>query len=178
MNPLLLLGAAAIFLATQSSGKPVKKASSVKNTYKGFNQEDIKRNNENILKYYAPVAQYIGEIEPIYSVLTPNLLNFVKNEELFVMIPTEKANELYQFAEITLNQKYKTQKGIYDDSKIVDDITQELLTLLAADVYWKERLVPYQFGSPFQVVWSGTNEIVKLAAKNLEEKGIIGKQNA
>lgn len=175
MKALLLLGAAALFLATQSSAKPIKKSSSVKNTYKGFNEEDIKKNNDNIMKYLAKEAQYISEIEPIYSVLTPNLQKFVTEQEIAVMIPAEKTNELYQFAEVTLDQKYKPQKGIYDNLKIVDDITQELLMLLVSDVYWKERLVPYQFGSPFQVIWSGTNELVKLAAKNLEEKGIIGK---
>lgn len=174
MKALLLLLAGGLFLATQSKPVATKKSNSVKNTYKGFSPEDRKKNDENILKYYAVTAQYIAENEPVFIALTPNLQKFVKDQEVFVMIPTEKTNEIYTLAELILLQKYKAQKEIYNNMKIVDDITQELLQTLAADVYWKERLIPYQFGSPFQVVWSGTNELVKLAAKNLEEKGLIG----
>lgn len=167
--PLIALGVGALLLGSQTS-----KPTSVKKTYKNLDSVATKANEEAVAKYYSNTPLYIKDIPDIMSLLTPNLQKEIqdKGEDIYVYLPLDKALFFFDGAEIILDEKYKNQKGIINDAKKVDAITKDVLTRFANDVYWKEGLVPYNMGSSFFHVWTGTNRLVEIAAENREQKGL------
>src|SRR5574338_569375 len=166
--PLLAILGGVLLIGSQSSTK----SSNYKGTYKNLNESAKIANEEAILKYYSPELVYIKDIEPIMSVLTPSLQQNVIEDGNSIMIPIDRAIFFYEGAELIISEKYKGIKGLINDPKKIDAITKDVLTRFANDVYWKEGLIPYSPGSPFQLVWTSVNRLVELAAMNREEKGI------
>lgn len=166
--PIALL--AGVVLLGSSKKKAVASSGAPKSQYEKLDPKLKKENEEAIKKFYQSPAILIKDIPLIYDVLTSNLQEFVTKEEIAVMIPLDKAYEIFEYAQVVIMQEYKTQKGIADNAKLVDDITKKVLEVLMSDVYWKEKIIPYQFGSMFHVVWTSATELVKLGAKNLEEE--------
>lgn len=166
--PLLGLFAAGAMLLGSNTSKPI----SIKKTYKNLDDSAKKANEEAILKYYTDDPLYIKDIPDIMSLLTDSLKQEIVDKNIFVYLPLDKALFLFDATEIILAEKYKDQKGIAENTKKIDDVTQDVLVKFAHDVYWKERLIPYMHGSPFQKVWSSVNRLVEIAAENREQKGI------
>lgn len=166
--PIALL-AGVVLLGSGSKKKAVASTSAPKSQYEKLDPKLKKENEEAIKKFYQSPSILIKDIPLIYDVLVPSLKEYVTKEEVGVMIPLDKAYEVFEYAQVVIMQDYKTQKEIADSAKLVDDITKKVLEVLMSDVYWKEKILPYQFGSMFHVVWTSATELVKLGAKNLEE---------
>jgi hypothetical protein len=167
--PLIALGVGALLWGSQSP-KPV----SVKKTYKNLDAATIKANEEAIIKYYSSEPLYVKDISDIMNLLTPSLQKEIQDggNDIYVYLPLDNALFFYEAANIILDEKYKGQKGIINDSKKLDVITKDVLTKFANDVYWKEGLIPYNAGTPFFHVWTGVNTLVQIAAENREQKGL------
>lgn len=164
--PLIALLAGAVLL---TSSKKKATASTSTSKYEKLDPKLKKENEEAIKKFYQSPPILIKDISLIYDVLVPSLKEYVTKEEVSIMIPLDKAYEVFEYAQVIIMQDYKSQKEIADNANLVDDITKKVLETLMSDVYWKEKILPYQFGSMFHVVWTSATELVKLGAKNLEE---------
>ena len=158
MNALIpILGVIGLGLVTSnsSSSKKIKK-SKVK---KEDSKYDVKLNDQNILKYYSKDPIKLSTIPSIFDNFTDSYKKYY--QESFIFIVPELAVSIWSDALILMQSQ--PDKYIAATKKDADVITKELLMKYASDVYWKEGLIPYIYGSPFFNVWTSTNYLIRIA---------------
>lgn len=169
----LLIGAFALLYS--KSSKTSKKSSgkssdSNKDTseYEDFPDEvDKKINEENIYKYYSKNPLYLNTVPAIFndfndvykSYYDPN--GQMGNEKAYLLINPVLAEQVWNYAKVLLIN----QPNVYNckTGKEADLASKEIAIKFMPDVYWKEGLAPYAWGTPFQAVYVSINYLVRLA---------------
>lgn len=170
--PIVLVAGGAAFLLSSGSKKTsaslIKKPSNRTGTPK---IEEMKKNEENIKKYFICPPIPLSSVDLITNDLSEKLINQIFDQQYAIHIPSEIAEEAYYFSYSYILSNKKPIASPH----AADAVTQEVLKQIMPDVMWNEGLTPYNFESPFPWVWKSVNLIAWIASQNLTEKGLIPK---
>lgn len=166
--PLILLGAAALLYSKggKTSSKSTKTTKPSEDLYEDFPDEvDQKINEENIYKYFSKNPLYLNTVPAIFnefndvykSYYDPNM----GNKNAYVLINPMLAEQTWNYAKsLMINQPdvYSGKTGME-----ADKVAKEVLLKFSPDVFWKEGLTPYAWGTPFAYTYASINYLVRLA---------------
>ena len=167
--PLILLGAAALLYSKggKTSSKSTKTDSNKDTSeYEDFpNEIDKKINEENIYKYVTKDPVYLNTVPAIFGDFNDEYKSYfdpkVGNEKAFILINPALAEQAWNYAKV-LMINYPNMYSA-KDGKEADKVSREIAIKFMPDVYWKEGLAPYGWGTPFQKVYVSINYLVRLA---------------